>query len=571
MSHRTDTRVWGGTLRESPNRERPILHSRRNRFESHRQAPAAHAVALAATLGVAFFTGCAGLPPGAHFPREASVTRVPPEATRLGAQWTEASRQRNGKSGFRLLNAGVDGFLTRVQMIDASERSLDLQYFIFRGDETGQQIMAALLRAADRGVAIRILVDDGDTVTGDSQLLALDAYPQVQVRVFNPFVYRGDVQLFRGLEFLFNWQRVDYRMHNKLLVSDNAMALIGGRNIGNQYFQMDPVSQLADDDLFSVGPVVPQLSASFDEFWNSPLSIPAAALGRTNGSPAVIEERHSTASAAMSLQALDSAGVDYAAMIASGEPYAGMVSGRLPLVWADARLIADSPDKKLTEQGLLHGRLMARPVLAAANKVREELLMVTPYFIPTTDEVHVLEVLLQRRVRVAIITNSLPSNTGTLAQAGYVRYRRTLLDFGADLFEVRASPGNEHGSGQTARLSKFGHYGLHAKLFVFDRETVFIGSMNYDQRSKRLNTEIGVMIDSPELARQVVARFDHMSEPENAYVLSLRDHGNANHPEVVWDTVEAGQATQYTVEPARNAWQRLKFRLLRFLPVDSEL
>ncbi|EQD46831.1 phospholipase D/Transphosphatidylase, partial [mine drainage metagenome] len=161
--------------------------------------------------------------------------------------------------GFRIVSTGVNGFLLRVQLIDAAQRTLDLQYFIFRGDQTGRLITDALRRAAARGVRVRILVDDGETVAGDGQILALDGQPNIEVRVFNPFVYRGHSELLRGLEFLFDASRLDYRMHNKLLIADNSVALIGGRNIGNQYFQMDPHSQLADDDVFSVGPVVKRL------------------------------------------------------------------------------------------------------------------------------------------------------------------------------------------------------------------------------------------------------------------------------------------------------------------------
>ena len=526
--------------------------------------------AYAATLCVALLAGCAGLPPGADFPRVASVALTHPEQTLLGARYADAAREHGGSSGFRILNVGVDAFLTRVQMIDAAQRSLDMQYFIFRGDETGRLITAAVLRAADRGVHVRVLIDDGDTVAGDEQILALDGHPEIEIRIFNPFVYRGHAGLIRGAEFLFNWRRIDYRMHNKLLVVDNAIALIGGRNIGNQYFQMDPDSQFADDDVFSVGPIVEKLSATFDEFWNNRLAIPAAALGSAHSASRLAKHRrHVRGSKPM--QALDSPGIDYAAMIATNEPYAGIISGRLPLVWANAQVVYDSPDKKDVVNGVRGGRLMARPLMEAATQVQTELLMITPYFIPTKDEIHLLYVLLQRDVRVAVLTNSLESSNGLLAQAGYAPYRLPLLESGADLFEIRALLGNRRGSGQSGRISSFGNYGLHAKLFVFDRKKLFIGSMNYDQRSKRLNTEIGLIIESPELAQQIAARFDRMTEPANAYELSLRDRGPGHRVGLVWDTVEAGEPVEYTIEPARSHWQRMEFRLLTYAPTGDEL
>ncbi len=165
-----------------------------------------------------------------------------------------------------------------MQMINAAEKTLDLQYFIFRGDETGKQLTRAVLHAADRGVRVRVLVDDGETIGGDDQIQALEAHPSVEIRIFNPFRYRGHITLIRFTEFTLNNSRLDYRMHNKLLVVDNSIALIGGRNIGNQYFQIDPESQMADDDVFAAGPIAQQLSATFDDYWNNFLSIPAEAL-----------------------------------------------------------------------------------------------------------------------------------------------------------------------------------------------------------------------------------------------------------------------------------------------------
>jgi putative cardiolipin synthase len=245
------------------------------------------------------------------------------------------SRRQGGESGYRILSVGVDGFLVRSQLIDAAERTLDLQYFIFRGDETGRLLTDALLHAADRGVRVRVLVDDGDTVAGDEQIIALDAHPNIEIRIFNPFVYRGHNKLRRTWEFLLHASRLDYRMHNKLLVVDDAVALIGGRNIGNQYFQLDPDSQFADDDVFAAGPIAAQLSATFDEFWNSPFAIPAAALGRQPSVTALAERRAQAAEhTEQHLTTLKSDGIDYAARVATGEPYAGLISGRLPLVWA---------------------------------------------------------------------------------------------------------------------------------------------------------------------------------------------------------------------------------------------
>ena len=534
------------------------------------------AVSVEVTLtlaAVCLFAGCATLPPGSDYPKTASVALADPQVTQLGAQFAAAARAHEGNSGFRIITVGVDGFLTRVELIDAAEQTLDLQYYIFRGDETGRMLSGALLRAADRGVRVRVLVDDGDTIAGDEQIAALDSHASIEVRIFNPFRYRGHATVLRNTEFVFDRSRLDYRMHNKLLVADNAVALIGGRNIGNQYFQMDPESQLADDDVFVAGPIAAQLSTTFDEYWNSAFAIPAKAFApkTPNNAAAVDDRERARANPRKQLQTLQTDGVDYVKMVATGEPYDGLISGRLPLVWTHAQVICDSPDKKNVERGAESGRLMTNSVAHTASAVQSELLMVTPYFIPAHDELQILKDLRQRNVRVRILTNSLESATELSAQSGYLHYRVPLLEAGVELYEVRSLLGNARGSGQTAVVSHYGNYSLHAKLFVFDRQKIFVGSMNFDQRSKRLNTEVGLIIDSPELARQTATRFDAMVQPANSYVLALRPSKPGGHPQLVWQTQEDGQPVEYTREPARSSWQRLKLKLLSLLPLGREL
>ncbi len=461
-----------------------------------------------------------------------------------------------------------------MQMIDAAQRTLDLQYYIFRGDETGRMLTDRLRHAADRGVRIRLLVDDGDTEAGDEQVLRLAAYPSVEVRIFNPVSYRGHWRLLRKLEFLVNAPRLDYRMHNKLLVVDNAVALVGGRNIGNQYFQVDPESQFADDDVFTAGPIVSELSGTFDEFWNSGLAIPAEAFGPV-GAPAtevIARTEHEGASHESHPQSPKSGGIDYASLLATSELFEGIISGRLPLVWAHAQVVYDSPDKKLVVSDALPGRLIERPVVESLREVQSELLLVTPFLVPAADELQLLKDLRRRRVRVRVLTNSLESTPEIVAQSGYDHYRVPLLEDGVELYEIRSFLGSVRGSGQTANVSRFGNYALHAKLYVFDRQRVFIGSMNLDQRSKRINTEIGLIIDSTELSQQTALRFDAMVKPDNCYQLALSSVGApSTASRLVWRTEENGHDVEYTREPARSSWQRLKVKLLSLLPLGGEL
>jgi putative cardiolipin synthase len=513
---------------------------------------------------------CVGLQPGAGYPKSPSVALAHPEVTKLGAKFDRLANEHAGASGFRILPVGVDGFLVRAQMIEGAERTLDLQYYIFRGDTTGRLLTDGLLRAADRGVRVRVLVDDADTVAGDEQLLALADHPQVEIRVFNPFSYRGHSRAHRVLEFLLFSARLNYRMHNKLMVADNSIAIVGGRNVGNQYFQMDPDSQFADDDVFAAGPIAAELSKTFDEYWNSPFAVPAQALGQRRKEHAQLaNHRERAKSHPRKVTEPSPSGVDYVTSIASGEPYAGIMAGRLPLVWAAARVAYDTPDKKSVARGAMRGHLMTKPVAAALESVQTELLMITPYFVPAYDELHMVEALRSRQVRIGVLTNSLESTLDPLAFSGYMHYRLPLVASGVDLYEIRAQLGNTKGSGQTKALSRYGNYGLHAKLYVFDRRRLLIGSMNFDQRSKSLNTEIGVIIDSPELAEQVARRFEAMTQVQNAYHVVLRQ--GPGRGRLAWDTAENGAAVQYLVEPAPSAWRRYRVRLLSLLPLAPEL
>jgi putative cardiolipin synthase len=520
-------------------------------------------------LIVAALSGCASLPPGSDFPKLKSSALAHPEETQLGRQFENAAREHNGNSGFRFIPAGADGFLIRMQMINAAERTLDLQYFIFRGDETGRLLTDAVLHAADRGVRVRVLIDDGETVAGDEQIIALEAHPSIEIRIFNPFEYRGHIDQIKSIEFMLHASRLDYRMHNKLLVVDNEIALLGGRNIGDEFFQINPKSQFADDDVFVAGPVSQQLSITFDEFWNSGLSIPAEAISDGKTSKAALSNYRVVLNEQR--LKLNAEGIVYVKQVATGEPFNGIISGRLPLVWAHAQLVYDSPDKKKVENGDMEGSLIERAVTKATIAVQSELLMVTAYLVPGKEGMQLFKDLRQRNVRVRILTNSLESTPLLLAQAGYMHYRVPLLEDGVELHEIRSLPGNAEGSGETEAMSRYGNYSLHAKLFVFDRQMVFIGSMNFDQRSMHRNTEIGLLIDSPDLAQQIAARCAAMMQPANSYTLALRPKDGEGSTDLVWHTQENGKAVDYYTEPARSAWQRFNANILSLMPMDKEL
>jgi cardiolipin synthase C len=512
--------------------------------------------------------GCTTLPAGHEFPRPPEAALTQPPNPVLAQPFTSAVRDHPHQSAFHMLSVGVDGLLLRLELIEQARRSLDLQYYIFHGDETGRLITHALAQAAARGVRVRILVDDAETIAGDEQLFALAGTDNIAIRVFNPWRYRGHSNFLRGAEFLFNRGRLDYRMHNKLFIADGVMALIGGRNIGDQYFQVDPDSQFADDDVVAGGPVVHELAATFEQFWASKLAIPAQALS----SP-----RSTRRAAALVLaypppsQKAAAAGFDYQQRLAAGEPLAGLLSGHTALDWASAVVTCDSPDKKAVASGERAGRLTFTPVANAIRSTRSELTMVSSYLVPTPDE---LALLTQRRVpgrRVRILTTSLEANNVALAQAGYMHYRRPLLAAGVELYELRALPGNRHGSGEGERLIHSGNYSLHAKLLVFDVSALYVGSMNYDQRSRWLNTENGLIIASAAMAAQADLRFAAMTQPQNAYHVTLESASPGDRPRLTWTSEQSGRFVRTQTEPARSRWQRFKVQVLSLLMLDREL
>ena len=527
----------------------------------------AAAILLSALLGA-----CATLPPGADFPKTQSVALEHPEQTRMGRQLVAAARAHAGKSGFRLLPVGLDGILMRVQMINAAERTLDAQYFIFREDETGKLLTEAMLRAADRGVRVRVLIDDAESTAQDAQIAALDAHPNIEIRLFNPFAHRSHNKLLRMMEFAVDASRLDYRMHNKLFIADNAVALVGGRNVGDEYFQVNPDLQFGDYDVFAAGPVVRQMSATFDDYWKCDLAIPVQALAGGKSSEAQLAAYRKALEEHRAQVKAD--GTDYMTRIASGEPLASMLSGRVPLVWATAQVVCDSPDKKRVTKGEMVGKLMHRAVADAAASVQSELLIVSPYFVPGDEGMQLFNVLRKRNVSVSVLTNSLASTFETaplMAYAGYTHYRVPLLEAGVKLYEVRPVLGDPKGSGAGGEAQRAALFALHAKVFIFDRKRVFIGSMNFDQRSMRLNTEVGLIIDSPELARQSAARFEAIAQPANSYVLALSRDGAAATPRVVWRTQVNGRDVEYDQAPARSGWQRFKSDFFATLPLDDEL
>ncbi len=520
----------------------------------------------ASLVALLLLSACATVP-GSYYPKQESVALTHPETTRLGKQTEQQSRAHPALTGFRLVAQGVDGFLLRAELARAAERTLDLQYFAIQNDETGKLLMENVLRAADRGVHVRILIDDTDDNARDRPIMALAAHPNVEIRTFNPFFARGTFDFMRYVEGTVDSTRLNYRMHNKLFVADNSVAILGGRNIGDEYFQASSQTEFGDFDVVAVGPLVRPISKSFDSFWNSDLAIPIEALTFGKPSAKTLDGYRET----LAQNSSKMSGSPYVQRLDAGDPLAPLLAGK-GLIWAKGELLYDSPEKSKVQDGEEAGTLMRRPLVAAIKDLRSELLIVSPYLVPGDGGMKLLAGLRDRGVHVRILTNSLASTDEPIVHSAYQKYREPLLKDGIDLYEVRPVLGDSNARGGGSLNSPSGgQFALHAKVFVLDRRRVFIGSMNFDRRSLKLNTEIGVLVDSPELARQAIARFDAIARPANCYMPELASADASGHQGLIWRTEENGKLVALTSEPSGNLMKGMKSDLLSLLPLDDFL
>lgn len=517
-------------------------------------------VFAALALGAA---GCASLPPGAEQSRTLSAAFAPPVATRLGRQAEALAKAHPGLTGARLFARGVDGLVLRAQMIAAAQRSVDIQYFIFVEDYTGKVLLDAVLKAAERGVRVRLLIDDlnlhGRSGTRET-LAALDRHRNIEIRVFNPFAYRGDSKAIHAVDSLLNASRANHRMHNKLMVADNAVAVVGGRNVADDYFELGaPPKRFGDFDLAVVGQAVPDLSQSFDAFWNCSLAIPQDAVDAAPRGVAQARSGLRNGNAADDLPRL-------ARTIARGEPLASIMAAGRTLAWARARVVADPPRKAEDNAGDGSDSPTAHVLAQRMLAVERELVVISPYFVPGDDGLAALAGLRKKGVRVRVLTNSLASTDVPLVHSAYRKYREPLLADGVELFEVRPAPGqlggDRKGLGSVASGTPFA---LHAKAYVFDRVAVLVGSANLDPRSLVLNTEVGLLVESPELAAQIVSRFDEFAASENSYRVTREEGG------LHWTATVGGRAVAWSEEPETTAEQRLKVEMLSILPLEPLL
>jgi putative cardiolipin synthase len=524
------------------------------------------AVVATVTAIALFAAGCATLPPGMDAPKDVSTALARPESTALGRSFEVQAREHSGLSGFRLLIDGTSSFMIRQQVAARAERTLDVQYFQLQQDDTGKLLLQALLEAADRGVRVRVLLDDAEAFDTGSAIRPLAAHPNIEIRIFNPFVVRRAPAAFRWAEFVVGGRRLNYRMHNKLFIGDNAVAVTGGRNIGDAYFQASTEVELGDFDLAVVGPMVRELSKSFDTYWNDRLAIPVETLPLGTPSQAELE----TCRKALAEHKEKMATSSYIRSLPKQDLLAEALAARPALIWAKAALAYDTPDKAQVERGEQPGRLMWHRVAEAVEGAQRDLIVVSPYLVPGESEMALLRRLRERGVRVRILTNSLASTNVPIAHVGYMRYRVPLLEAGCELYEVRPKLGKPESGRGLIKSRSSNQFGLHAKVFVIDNQRAFVGSMNLDQRSLEINTEIGLIIDSPQVARELAARFEAIARPANSYELALDTRGT-DGATIQWITEVNGKTVRFDTEPDVDAGKRTLIQVLSLLPLDSML
>jgi len=503
------------------------------------------------------FSGCATLPK--DFDRPPSYALTDTQNTILGRTLADERAANPGKSGFYLLEDGLDAFVARAVLARFAERSIDVQYYLYHDDLVGRLFSAQLVRAADRGVRVRLLVDDMDLGGRDLGTAAMDAHPNIEVRIFNPFSRKVG----RISQFLTRMGLVTRRMHNKSFTVDNQVTILGGRNIGNEYFEADPDLAFADLDVMATGPVAQKVSVSFDQYWNSELSYPATVLRGKPPTPEEIQRKRQQLDEFVRQQA-DSV---YLQALRNSSLAEKLISKQVVFQWGEAEVIYDQPEKILHDFNETQFHLS--PKLSPYwEGVHNELIIFSPYFVHGKSGTALLSQMVQRGVRVRILTNSLASNDVRIVHAGYSKYRNNLLRAGIELYEMNKKLSLQQRKTKKGKGGSF-KASLHAKSFVFDREQVFIGSLNLDPRALLHNTEIGVVFRQPEIAAGMGDWFDKNIETI-AFRLELRKN-EYGEDKILWHGVVDGEEKTFDADPYAGFWQRLGIGFLSILPIESQL
>lgn len=500
------------------------------------------------TLCVAMF-GCTQVP--LDQPKPITTARESAESAKLNIAISAASQNKStAQSSFAVLNDGNEALGARLRLIEAAEDTVDLQYFLMKSDLAAALIGQALLRAADRGVRVRLLLDDVFTTASDKGLGLINSHPNIDIRIFNPATRPGP----KFASFLTDFSRINRRMHNKLFTADGAFAVIGGRNIADEYFQIGTTSEFADLDMLVTGPVVASISDAFDTYWNDGWSIPIERLRKAPTQEQLIQAR-----ADMNARMIQGNATYEKAV---KDPYfERLIAGKEPVYHGYASVITDAP-AKLKVPVRDGERKLAETLLGRMKNANDEVLLLTPYFVPEDYGARLFSDLAARGVKVRIVTNSLGSTNHAYVHAGYRRHRPSLLDAGVELYEVRSD------ALQALALVPPGDKTdlvMHTKLAVIDGQDVFVGSLNLDPRSIKQNTEFGVFIKSPPLAGEIGTRLQN-DIAKYTYRLTKSADGALQ-----WHYDNPSAPVTTTKEPGATLWTNLVVGFTELLGVELQL
>jgi len=455
-------------------------------------------------------------------------------------------------SWFDAQDVGPDAFRWRLAMVDTATTSIDAQYFIWKLDAVGSLLLERVLQAADRGVRVRLLIDDSFLSGEDAAMLAAASHPNVEMRIFNPFQLRSTNMFARFVENLNDFERTNHRMHNKILVTDNVAAIIGGRNIADEYFGFSKELNFRTFDVLTVGKVVPQISQSFDDYWNSDWAFPIEIVDNSQGTreDLVKLRRKLRENTGVLKSWLANNGAEY-------QDWSKQWATLAPtLLRGDARVLQDDPH--------FEG---ATPPTDAANHIREvfsktsnEALSISAYLVPTETLLQIARERTSNGVKIRILTNSLATNNHIPAHTAYRHVRNEIIAAGIELHELRPdAPERAHFEAEGFKAE---HIGLHAKILVLDQRLVFVGTINVDPRSMVLNTEVSLIIDSPDLADAILTAFASDFSPENSWHVELDNEGD-----MTWTSSKG----VLTWQPAGSVWRRIADALTGLMPIDSQM
>ena len=511
---------------------------------------------LAMLTGV-LLAGCMSAPPTAD--RTESFKLADPKESTLGRSLAESSENNPERSGHVVLDTGRQAYNARIALAGSAQLTLDAQYYIWNDDATGRILAEQLVVAANRGVRVRLLMDDYGVGDKDHQLSALDAHARIEVRAYNPFNAHFRSGLRRWANFAFGFARLNRRMHSKTFIVDNSIAITGGRNIGDEYFDANPTMNHHDRDMLSIGSVVGDISGQFDEMWNSEWSLPISALSDARFSSDKLAERY------QQLQADTKVDRDRIYPLPlSQEARVALVQSFLDeAIWAPTRFVYNPPS--ITRGDEAGGAMVTGTLLELLSAARSEVLVESAYFTIMDDMLSRVSPYLESGLSIKVLTNSLATTDVWTIHAGYTRNREELLRRGVGLFEWRGD-GRSCSTVIDNDMIECGNfkYSLHAKSVVFDRKIIFVGSFNLNPRSHLLNTETALVVESTELAQRIAADIALNMRPENSWKLGFDDDGDLR-----WYGTADGEPVIIDHEPQTSAMSRFKAGAAAVLPLEK--